>query len=88
MVEAMSVKELKAFLSERGVSLVGLTEKSELLALARTAHEQDAKSGIVRHDASTEVSAPRAFALDRISWEDSHNSFWGARRNPEIAHGE
>jgi hypothetical protein len=44
MVEAMSVKELKAFLSERGVSLVGVTEKSELLALARTAHEQDSNS--------------------------------------------
>jgi hypothetical protein len=44
----MSVAELKAFLSERGVSLVGVTEKSELLALARTAH---AKSGM------TEINA-------------------------------
>ena len=41
----MSVTELKAFLKERGVSLAGVTEKSELVALARTAQEQDAKSG-------------------------------------------
>jgi hypothetical protein len=71
-VEAMSVKELKAFLGERGVSLVGVTEKSELLALAQG---QDAKSGIVRHGAPAAAEAfgstggpPRPMASESDSW--------------------
>jgi hypothetical protein len=58
----MSVKELKAFLSERGVPIVGVTEKSELVALAHKAQEQDVTKTVeallkvsfvpdIRHDA-------------------------------------
>ena len=74
MVEAMSVKELKAFLSERGVSLVGVTEKSELLALARTAHEQDAKSGIVRHAPASAPALPKGVITvgDKAAWTAIH----------------
>ena len=33
----MGVRDLKAFLSERGVSMLGVTEKAELVALAQAA---------------------------------------------------
>lgn len=44
-VEAMGVKALKAFLNERGVSFVGVTEKLELVALARTAQAEEDDQG-------------------------------------------
>jgi hypothetical protein len=40
-LEAMAVKDLKAFLTERGVPFVGVTEKSELVSLAREAQAKD-----------------------------------------------
>jgi hypothetical protein len=46
MVEHLSIRELKTFLSEHGVSLLGIAEKSELVALARTTQEQNAKSSV------------------------------------------
>ncbi len=46
MVEHLSVRELKTFLSEHGVSLLGIAEKSELVALARATQEQNAKSSV------------------------------------------
>ena len=47
-VQAMTNKELKAFLSKHGVPFVGVTERAELVALARTAREHDGKSGVNR----------------------------------------
>ena len=40
----MGVRDLKAFLSERGVSMLGVTEKAELVALARAAVAHTAKA--------------------------------------------
>ena len=40
-LEAMAVKDLKAFLTDRGVPFVGVTEKSELVCLAREAQAKD-----------------------------------------------
>ena len=51
-VQKMINTELKEFLRKRGVSFVGVTEHAELVALARTAQEQDAKGGVVRHPQS------------------------------------
>jgi thioredoxin 1 len=74
MVDAMSVKDLKTFLGERGVSLVGVTEKSELVALARTAQEQDAKSGIVRHAPASAPTLPKGVISigDKTAWAAIH----------------
>ena len=55
----MSVKELKAYLRTCGVSLAGVTEKSELIALAQKAKADDEKVGIKRHVPSqVEPTAP------------------------------
>ena len=51
-VQAMTNKELKAFLSKHGVPFVGVTERAELVALARTAQAQDGKSGVSTHSES------------------------------------
>ncbi|KAJ1453677.1 thioredoxin-like protein [Pelagophyceae sp. CCMP2097] len=37
----MSVKDLKTYLTERGVSMRGVSEKAELIKLAEDAHAQD-----------------------------------------------
>ena len=40
-VDAMSVKELRAFLGSRGVSTTGFLEKSEFVAAARQALQRE-----------------------------------------------
>jgi hypothetical protein len=59
MLKAMGVRELKAFLSDRGVSILGITEKAELVALA---HEAQANVGI--QPAKVETVRKQQSALD------------------------
>ena len=47
-LEEMSVKELKEFLGNRGIAFDGILEKSELVALVRTAKEREAKKEALR----------------------------------------
>ena len=56
---SMKIKELKEYLRVCGVSIAGVTEKSELIALAQKAKEDDEKVGIKRHAPSqVEPTAP------------------------------
>ena len=49
---AMSVRELKAYLGERGVSIVGTTEKHELMVLALGAKAKERSKQQVRMHAN------------------------------------
>ena len=58
----MGVKALKEYLRSCGQSLAGITEKSELIALAEKCKADDEKTGTIRHLPSQGTPDPEAAA--------------------------